>query len=201
MMFPCKLVSFLALFLSSASAFSSSQQQQNTIRQKSTALNEGGSNPWSLGNDFLQWDRAQRSAGSDDNVVSLRRPLGLILNQDDDGNVFVEQIAPNGNAARSGQVKVGDMVTMVSATFGDDMWSTRGVGLTRVTAAIRVRSGSKVNMVFESKGQAQRKIQRTERNLSEMNDARAAAQAKKDALLNELENDEKKLKKNFFGLF
>ena len=43
---------------------------------------------------------------------------------------------------------------MCSATFGDDMWSTRGVGLTRVLAAIRVRSGATVKLVFESPGRS-----------------------------------------------
>lgn len=40
-----------------------------------------------------------------DNVVSLMKPLGLILNQDQNGNVYVERVAPKGNAARTGQVR------------------------------------------------------------------------------------------------
>ena len=54
--------------------------------------------------DLLRWARASRSAGVDDRVVNLKRPLGLVLNQDDDGNVFVETVAAKGNAARSGNV-------------------------------------------------------------------------------------------------
>jgi hypothetical protein len=110
--------------------------------------------------EFMRWARASRTASSDDNVVELSRPLGLVLNQDDKGNVFVETVAPKGNAARTGkvgiialvallsgcvdnvvvvpcrsflhqylyfQVKEGDIVTMCSATFGEDMWSTRYV--------------------------------------------------------------------------
>jgi len=53
----------------------------------------------------------------------------------------VEQLAPNGNAARTGAVKEGDVVVMCSATFGDQLWSTRGCGLTRVLNAIKVRQG------------------------------------------------------------
>lgn len=34
---------------------------------------------------------------------------------------------------------VGDVVTMVSATFGEDMWTCRGVGLSRVLSCIQVR--------------------------------------------------------------
>lgn len=48
--------------------------------------------------------RAARSASADDNVVEMVRPLGLVLNQDEVGNVYVEKVAPKGNAARTGKV-------------------------------------------------------------------------------------------------
>lgn len=54
--------------------------------------------------ELLRWAKASRSASSDDNVVELMRPLGLVLNQDDKGNVYVETVAPKGNAARTGKV-------------------------------------------------------------------------------------------------
>jgi hypothetical protein len=57
------------------------------------------------GDDELnRFSRAQRSAGVNDRVVELKRPLGLVLNEDDNGNVFVETVAPKGNAARTGLV-------------------------------------------------------------------------------------------------
>jgi len=150
----------------------------------------------------MRFARQSRQAGNDDNVVELTRPLGLVLNQDDDGNVFVETVAPRGNAARTGKVKEGDIVTMCSATFGDDMWSTRGVGLTRVLAAIRVRAGPTVKLVFESQSQYEKKAAKTTKQAKAAEEARLAAQAKKDQLLNELEQDEKRLKKGkFLGLF
>lgn len=55
--------------------------------------------------DFMRWARQSRSASSDDTVVELNRPLGLILNQDENGNVYVEKVAPRGNAARTGMVR------------------------------------------------------------------------------------------------
>lgn len=162
----------------------------------STALSMAGND------DLMRFARSQRSAGNDDNLVELTRPLGLVLNQDGDGNVYVETVAPRGNAARTGKVKEGDIVTMCSATFGDDMWSTRGVGLTRVLAAIRVRAGPTVKLVFESQTQYQKKASVTSKQAQAAEDARRAAQAKKDALLDELEKDEKRLKKGkFLGLF
>lgn len=53
---------------------------------------------------FMKWARAARYATEEDTVVELRRPLGLVLNQDPTGNVYVEKIAPKGNAARTGLV-------------------------------------------------------------------------------------------------
>jgi hypothetical protein len=100
------------------------------------------------------------------------------------------------------QVKEGDVVTMCSATFGDQMWSTRGVGLTRVLAAIRVRAGPNVSLVFESTKQAKKKREVTSQQLNARQQAAEAAQKKKDALLSELDQDEKRLKKGkFLGLF
>jgi hypothetical protein len=92
---------------------------------------------------------------------------------------------------------------MCSATFGDEMWSTRGVGLTRVLAAIRVRSGATVKLVFESPKTLAKKQSDTMKQIQAREAAAVAAQAKKDKLLAELEQDELKLKKGkgFFGLF
>ncbi len=151
---------------------------------------------------FSRFSRAQRSAGVDDRVVELRRPLGLVLEEDSNGNVYVDTVAPKGNAARTGLVKEGDIVTMCSATFGDQMWSTRGVGLTRVLAAIRVRAGPTVKLVFESTTETKAKRGNASKAAKAADEARQRAQAKKDELLAQLQADEKKLKKGkFLGLF
>jgi len=118
------------------------------------------------------------------------------------GNVFVETVAAKGNAARTGIVREGDIVTMCSATFGDQMWSTRGVGLTRVLAAIRVRAGPTVKLVFESSKETASKAKSSTKAAKAAEEARIRAQQKKDQLLKELESDEKRLKKGkFLGLF
>ncbi len=99
-------------------------------------------------------------------------------------------------------MKEGDLVTMCSATFGDQMWSTRGVGLTRVLSAIRVRAGPTVKLVFESSKETTQKAKNSSRAAAAAEEARLRAQAKKDQLLQELMQDEKKLKKGkFLGLF
>ena len=53
---------------------------------------------------FMKWARAARYATDEDEVIELPRPLGLVLNQDPAGNVYVETVAPKGNAARTGKV-------------------------------------------------------------------------------------------------
>jgi C-terminal processing protease CtpA/Prc len=149
-----------------------------------------------------RFNKASRTAGVDDRLVELKRPLGLVLEEDDNGNVYVDAIAPKGNAARTGMIKEGDILVMCSATFGDQMWSCRGSGLSRVLSAIRVRAGPTVKLVFESSAETVKKSKMTSKALKAAEEARVRAQEKKDQLLAELQADEKKLKKGkFLGLF
>jgi hypothetical protein len=83
---------------------------------------------------FAKANRSQRRAAADDRIVELRMPMGMDLDEDKNGNVFVKSIEKGGRAEKSGMIFVGDIVAMVSATFGDDMWSARGVGLDRVVS-------------------------------------------------------------------
>lgn len=168
-------------------------------QSSSTALNMGDDSD--MNSNFMRFNRQKRQADVTDRVVELRRPLGIVLKEDKDGNVYVDAVAPKGNAARTGSVKEGDTVTMCSATFGDDMWSCRGAGLTRVLAAIRVRAGPTVKLVFERTGEKEKKWGKTSKSLEKAEEARKRAQKKKDDLLSELEEDEKKIKRGFFGLF
>lgn len=180
------------------SAFSTGSSRSLSKLAPSTALQMAADED----QDFLRWTKQARSASATDNLVELKRPLGLVLDEDDNGNVFVQTVAPRGNAARSGQVKEGDIVTMCSATFGDQMWSTRGAGLTRVLAAIRVRAGPTVSLVFESTTQRKVKGAEVAKQAAAAKEAKERAQKKRDELLSELEADERKLKKGkFLGLF
>lgn len=152
--------------------------------------------------ELTKFSRAQRQAGADDRIVELKRPLGLVLEEDENGNVYVETVAPRGNAARTGLVQEGDIVTMCSATFGDQMWTCRGAGLARVLAAIRIRAGPTVKLVFESTTETKNKRGNLTKAAKAAEEARFRAQQKKDQLLKELEADEKRLKKGkFLGLF
>jgi hypothetical protein len=93
------LLTLVTLFMSvsNIAGFAPSSHQTKSL---STALSMS-----SQDDELRRFDKASRRAGTDDNVVTLLRPLGLVLNADDNGNVYVETVAPKGNAARTGQVR------------------------------------------------------------------------------------------------
>lgn len=69
-------------------------------------------------------------------------------------------------------------------------------------AAIRVRAGPTVKLVFENPAESKKRAKFTAKQAKQMEEARERAQAKKDSLLAQLEKDEQKLKKGkFLGLF
>jgi len=204
-MISLRSVSFLLLLLPFSSAFvvpSSSVPDATKVDTTSSTQLYWNSDFNDFNGAFMRRAREARNSDGEDNVVELRRPLGIVLKENADGDCYVETIAPKGNAARTGQVKQGDIVTMVSATFGNEMWSTRGVGLTRVLAAIRVKAGPTVKLALENPNSTSGKRQKSAAQSQAAAEARARAQAKKDKLLSELEKDEKKLTGGkFFGLF
>jgi len=155
---------------------------------------------------FRKANREMRKAGADERVVELRMPLGLVLDEDGDGNVFVKEIDKGGRAEKTGKIFVGDRVAMVSATFGDDLWSCRGVGLGRVMATIKSRNTKPVTIVLEAATEAEEKKRRAIA-FKELSDAEKAVKKQKDddLLADMLQEDrellKKGLKKGFFGLF
>lgn len=155
---------------------------------------------------FRKANREMRKAGADDRMVEIKMPMGLVLDEDADGNVFVKEIDKGGRAEKTGKVFVGDRVAMVSSTFGDDMWSCRGVGLTRVMSTIKVRNTKPVKLVLEAATEAEEKKRRliAFKELSE--DQKVAKKQKDDELLAQMLDEDKELfkkgvKKGFFGLF
>lgn len=85
-------------FAPAAGRSSSSSSIGTAASSTSTALSMANDN------DLLRWARSARTAGVDDRVVELKRPLGIVLNEDKSGNVYVETVAARGNAARTGMV-------------------------------------------------------------------------------------------------
>lgn len=150
---------------------------------------------------FTRANRAARSAGADDRIVELRLPLGIELDEDKEGNVFVKSIDKNSRAEKSGLVFVGDIVAMTSATFGDDMWSCRGVGLSRVLASIKVRNTKPVRLVLEAPNEMEEKKRRAIAYKEKTEEEKALEKKKADELLVSMMEDDKQLLKKRKGLF
>merc|ERR1719247_3714991 len=102
-----------------------------------------------------------RQARAGDRKVTFRKPntatqglvLGLKFRESFGKAVYIDAIIPGTEAARlerEGKIKKGDEITMVSATFGDEMWSARGVGKYRLEKSIAVRQGMTISFVVES---------------------------------------------------
>lgn len=149
-----------------------------------------------------------RQARAGDRKVSFRKQnaatkgltLGLVFRESFGKAVFIDKIIPGSQAdtlKKQGKIKEGDEIVMVSATFGNEMWSARNIGKQRLEKSIAVRQGMFVEFVVESP---------TDNSLmsrKKANDA-AVAEAKKMSRLQaqltaEVEAENKKGK--FLGLF
>lgn len=150
---------------------------------------------------FTRANRAKRSADAGDRMVELRMPLGIELDEDKEGNVFVKKVEPNSRAAKTGMVFEGDYVVMVSATFGDDMWSARGVGLNRVLVTIKSRNSKPVKLVLEGPNEAEEKKRRAIAFKELTEEEKRKKQEKDDELLAQMMADDKALRKKRKGLF
>lgn len=153
---------------------------------------------------FARANREMRKASAEDRMVELRKPLGLELDEDKEGNVFVKSIEKNGRADKAGVVFVGDRVAMVSATFGDDLWSCRGVGLTRVLSCIKVRNTKPVTLVLEAATEAEEKKRRAIAFKEQTEEEKRMAKEEADRLLSLMQDDDKQLlkkRKGFLGLW
>ena len=89
---------------------------------------------------------------------------------------------------------------MASATFGEEMWSCRGVGLTRVLSVIKMRNTKPVKLVLEAVNEAEEKKRRAIA-FKELSEAEKLAKQKKD---DDLLSDYIKIKftyKSYFPIF
>ncbi|KAI5064056.1 hypothetical protein GOP47_0020726 [Adiantum capillus-veneris] len=72
--------------------------------------------------------------------VELEKPIGLKFYKGQDGGVYIDAIAPGGNADKTKQITPGDKVLFTSAVFGTEMWPAAAYGQTMYT--IRQRIGT-----------------------------------------------------------
>merc|ERR1719258_65234 len=109
-----------------------------------------------------------RDAPSGSTRVQFRKPnqattgltLGLKFRESFGKAVYIDQILPNTEASRlekSGKIQKGDEIVMVSATFGGEMWSAKGIGKMRLEKSIAVRQGMTIDFVVERSGEKDKK--------------------------------------------
>ena len=153
---------------------------------------------------FAKKNREMRVAGAGDRVVELRMPFGMELDEDQEGNVYVKEILPKSFAEKSGKVFVGDRVAMVQAVFGEDMWSVRGAGLTRVVSCIKLRNRKPTKLVFEAATEAEEKKRRAIAYAEASEEEKKRQAAKAVELLSAMNEEDKNLlkkRKGFLGLW
>ena len=92
----------------------------------------------------------EKSFMGGENPFNGKLPYGLLLQQDDAG-VFVAAISPNGTAAQSGLLRVGDRIVATSSTLGSSLWPKKT--LDGILSATRTRMSSSITFRIERKVQ------------------------------------------------
>jgi len=151
-----------------------------------------------------------RDARAGDRKVVFRKPnqatkgleLGLQFKENFGKAIYIEKILPNTEAARlerQGKIKKGDQVTMVSATFGDEMWSARGIGKYRLEKSIAVRQGMTIAFVFEDSDEGSKA--QLKRQAEEQKKEKEMMTRLQKQLASEVDAEKESKKGGFFGLF
>jgi len=99
-------------------------------------------------------DRGAREADeTQGRIVECNLPLGVEFEEKGRGDIYIKSVDQDSDAWSQG-VRAGAQVTWMSATFGDEMWSARGVGMTQFMTGIRSRFGNtlKLSLDKENRG-------------------------------------------------
>ncbi|GBG85619.1 hypothetical protein CBR_g40347 [Chara braunii] len=85
--------------------------------------------------------------------VDISRPLGLVLRDDPSGNIWVDEVVPDGNAARTGLVDVGDQLIATSAVVYTMIEDYNGVKVRKGMEVVRLNvRGEKFDTVMAAIG-------------------------------------------------
>ena len=142
-----------------------------------------------------------RDAPAGSRKVQFRKPpsatdgltLGLKFRESFGKAVYIDKILPNTEAARlerEGKLKIGDEITMVSATFGNEMWSARGIGKYRLEKSIAVRQGMTISFVLENSDDNNKKARKAAAEKAQKEAARISRLQKQ--LSDEVDAEKKK---------
>ena len=98
----------------------------------------------------LPLPRKDKSFLGGENPFSGKLPYGLRLQQDEEG-VYVAEVSPEGTAAQSGLLRVGDRIVATSGSIGSSLWPKKT--LDGILSATRTRMSSSIIFQFERKVQ------------------------------------------------
>jgi len=96
--------------------------------------------------------RSQREADGIGRLVECNLPLGLEFEEKDGGDIYIKSVEQDTDAWDQG-VRPGAQLTMVSATFGDEMWNARKVGMTQFMQTLNSRFGNTISLQLEKENQ------------------------------------------------
>eukprot|EP00931_Biecheleriopsis_adriatica_P010484 TRINITY_DN111557_c1_g1_i1.p1 TRINITY_DN111557_c1_g1~~TRINITY_DN111557_c1_g1_i1.p1 ORF type:complete len:226 (-),score=81.30 TRINITY_DN111557_c1_g1_i1:85-762(-) len=109
------------------------------------------------GNDPEEEKEENTDAAGDDledgtRVVEVSMPLGIDFEEKGGGDIYIKAVEKSSDAWAQG-VRPGAQLVSVSATFGDEMWNTRNVGLTQFSTVINSRFGSTMKLALQKEDQ------------------------------------------------
>lgn len=96
--------------------------------------------------------RAARQPEDSSRVVEVNMPLGIEFEEREGGDIYIKSVDKSSDAYAQG-VRSGAQLVMISATFGDEMWSTRGVGLKQFITVVNSRFGGTTKLALEKEDQ------------------------------------------------
>ncbi|CAE7589496.1 unnamed protein product, partial [Symbiodinium necroappetens] len=97
--------------------------------------------------------RSARQADEDSaRVVEVSMPLGVDFEERSGGDIYVKEVDKSSDAWAQG-VRPGAQLVMISATFGDEMWNTQGVGMTQFLTVLNSRFGSNMKLALAKEDQ------------------------------------------------
>lgn len=89
---------------------------------------------------------------TEDEVVEVQMPLGIEFEERQGGDIYIKSVAEDSDAWAQG-VRSGIQLVEISATFGDEMWNTRGVGMTQFTTVVNSRFGGSIKLALLQTGE------------------------------------------------
>lgn len=94
-------------------------------------------------------EAAQVDETTGSSVVEVQMPLGIEFEERQGGDIYIKTVAEDSDAWAQG-VRPGIQLVEISATFGDEMWNTRGVGMKQFTTVVNSRFGGSIKLALQT---------------------------------------------------